>query len=365
MAEMSSDPVSVFIPTFTEGNPYSTLLTKALEKKNVESVKSEHPPIFPLTLGGVLSDEIDVIHLDWIYQFYMTTPTSSDLFNALTSIIRGALFIIDLFVVSVSKTGLVWTVHNKYHHENEFRRTERVVNEAAFLFANEVTVKCESAARILDDEYILAHWSEFHIVRDGSYHRVYPDNISRETARQKHLIKQDDFVYLYFGSIREYKGVDTLIKASKKIDADNIQIWIVGNPANTEIKENIKQMASQIPYIKIEFDYIPADSVQEYFNMADVLVLPYKDILNSGGVYLGLTFGMPIISPSKGCIPATLPAENSGLLYDGSCGELVNSMQKARDNSDLERISAANYRQGREYDWETPAKQLSQLYRTV
>jgi glycosyltransferase involved in cell wall biosynthesis len=360
---VTEETTTVLMSSDSGGNPYQSLLCDALRAENVDIVLKEFSLIFPLTVDGVLDRSIDAVHLDWLYQFYMSTPMENKLLNTIITVFRAVVFIIDLFVLAVSGTQLVWTVHNTYHHERKFQRTERVVNELTFLAADTNTVKCPSAGRILSREYTMPRENMFSIIRDGNYNAVYPNNVSKKEARDKLSVEEDSFVFLFFGKIREYKGVDVLIDAFQNLSYDNMNLWVVGNPESERLRSDLQKQTDSIENITIELEFISEDSVQLYLNMADVLVLPYRRILNSGSIYLALTFGLPVIAPEMGCIPCSVPSENEELLYNGSQKGLIQSLEIAYLHSDLSRISEANRRQAEDYDWTTPAKQLAKIYR--
>lgn len=365
MTKSSQEPVTMWFPTSSSGNPYQRLLIKALERENVDIIDLELSTIFPLTSQGVRSESVDLIHIDWMYQFYMSKPTNLNLINVLVTIVRSFTFILDLCIVSISDTGLIWTVHDKYQHEREFQRTERLVNEATFVLADEIVVKCDAAGRIIENEYTFADMDTFQAIRDGNYQGVYPDTTSQQEARERLSVDENTFVYLYFGFIRRYKGVDTLIKAFKHSDQLNAELWVVGNPANEDLEQELRRLSTEEENVKLTLEFIPEESVQQYLNMADVLVLPFRDILNSGSIYLGLTFGLPIITPRIGCIPSVVSNENEELLYDGSTEMLRETLNKAYSHVNLNEISSANRKQGRELGWEEPAQELSSLYHQV
>jgi glycosyltransferase involved in cell wall biosynthesis len=95
-------------------------------------------------------------------------------------------------------------------------------------------------------------------------------------------------------------------------------------------------------------------------NAADVLVLPYQDILNSGSVYLGLSFGIPIIAPEIGCIPSTMP-QTTKLLYDLDGENLKDKLRTSR-NIDLHDERSHNLSRGKELTWRKSAEHFSNIY---
>lgn len=67
-----------------------------------------------------------------------------------------------------------------------------------------------------------------------------------------------------------------------------------------------------MPFTKVKIDDFV---LKDYMKAADVMVLPYRDIINSGSAILGMSFGKAIIAPHLGCIPEILKSEG-GILYD-------------------------------------------------
>jgi glycosyltransferase involved in cell wall biosynthesis len=357
--------MNVLMATNSPDNPYLQLLTDALEGEGLTTTSVDFPPIFPFTARGVFSDDIDVIHLDWMYQFYLTTPTSLKALNTLATMIRSVCFIIDLFIVSMSDTGLVWTVHDIHNHKKRFQRSERAVYEALFVFSDEVVTKCDAAGQILENQYLLANKEAFNIIRDGNYRDKYPHETTKTEARETLSVDGKSFVFLFFGLIKEYKGIDLLIEEFQQLDLPDAELWVVGNPAEDGLENKLRQKANNNDDITLRLEFIPNEDVQHYMNMADVIVLPFRKILNSGSVYLGLTFGLPIITPRMGCIPTTVPEENMELMYDASPEGLYKSLESAYNNSELNGIAEANRKRGEELSWEKPAQQLSQMYREM
>ena len=124
------------------------------------------------------------------------------------------------------------------------------------------------------------------------------DKINIKHAKKELSLNSDKIVFLFFGLIREYKGLDVLISAINLIDKDLIgkfEFIIVGenyekldkykNNIDADIKGNIKWLTK----------YIPDEQVNLYFCASDFVVLPYKSASQSGIVPMAYHFGKPII----------------------------------------------------------------------
>lgn len=361
-------PLSVIF-TFTAEeveNPYIELLYDALRDTGVSVIEGNRPILFPLTRNVLTHPNGDVLHLDWIYGFYMTNGlTRYKVINDLITCVRTIFFLLDLFLASILPTAIVWTVHNKHHHERKYPRTERIVNEFAFWVVDGVSVKCENACDILDEVYINATPEKMFVVPDGNYITAYNNEISKSEARSALGVDKNTFVYLYFGLIREYKGVPDLIRAYDQLDMSNTELWIVGNPSSEEYERELNDHLDTVPNSNARFEFVESEDVQYFLNAADALVLPYRDILNSGSVHLGLSFAVPIVTPRLGCVPATVPTENE-FLYDPNAAEsLQQELKHVYEHPDLGQVGEANYQRALSQSWDNTTSQLVSVYESV
>ncbi|MFO7927213.1 MAG: glycosyltransferase [Halobacteriota archaeon] len=343
-------------------NPYMSLSIGALRDLGVDVRTPELPLLFPLTRTAIRHGDADVMQLDWVYDYYTIGLTGNEQIDRVATMLRAATMLLDLIVVSLLPIAVVWTVHNERHHEEKYRRTERVVNELLFFVADAVSVKCHAAIEMLSSMYTFADSADFAVVPDGNFIPAYENEVSRETARAELSIPNDAFVCLFFGLVREYKGIPELIEAFVELDAPDTELWIVGNPHTDELQRELEALSFGIEDIETVFEFVPDNRVQYYMNAADVLALPYRNILNSGSAHLGLSYGTPVVAPAIGCLPETLPSGN--FLYDPDDPDgLKTALDRAREHLDLESIARSNYEHAVEQDWETAAARLTEVYR--
>ena len=344
-------------------NAYMTLLAEALRETGVDVRTPSLPLFFPLTRAVRGNRDADAMQLDWIYDYYVTTGTGFGPANALLSFLRAAAFLVDVAVVSLLGVGVVRTVHNERHHEGLYPRTERIVNECVFAVADAITVKCGAAADAVAAAYRVPEADEMDVVPDGSFVAAYENDVSREAARRDLGIDDDAFVVLFFGLIREYKGVPDLVEAFAALDAPDAELWLVGNPHDDRIEAEVAALARSDPRIETRLEFVPDERIQYFLNAADALALPYRRILNSGTAHLGLSYGRPVVAPAIGCLPETVPLENE-FLYDPSDADgLAEALRRAYDHPDLESVGRANHRQARTQRWARTASTLTDIYR--
>jgi glycosyltransferase involved in cell wall biosynthesis len=341
-------------------NPYHRLLFDALSQNSVQPIYHDFPIFLPLTRKILSNDDIEVIHLDWLYDLYIARDyTESRLLNTIITLGRAIWFCVDICAVKLCGVKLVWTVHNLYHHERYYPRTERILNIIIARLVDRITVKCADAKQMVHDAYAVRDISKISIVPDGHYIEAYPNNVERNKARTW-LNVEDAFVYMFFGSIRSYKGVVQLCNTFRSIDDDDAVLWIVGSPKTEELESEISSLATLDPRVHTQFESIPEDEVQYYMNSADVVVFPYQRILNSGSVYLGLSFGKRIIAPRIGCIPSVVQSRHN-LLYEANNEYgLRDALIEAKADIDS-RVAEANIQVARKHSWQS----VAQLYITI
>jgi glycosyltransferase involved in cell wall biosynthesis len=100
-------------------------------------------------------------------------------------------------------------------------------------------------------------------------------------------------------------------------------------------------------------------------NAADVFILPYRDILNSGSVHLGISFGLPIVAPQLGCIPEVLAPENEFLYDPAESDGLIKAIKSALNHQSLDDIGEANFRRAKKQNWDRTAERLIDVYNST
>ena len=108
--------------------------------------------------------------------------------------------------------------------------------------------------------------------------------------------------------------------------------------------------------------HIPNDELQLYLKAADVVVLPFLDILTSGSAITALGFGRPVIVPAIGCLPELMD-ERMAVLYDPQAADGLRQALMAARQRDLVAAGAAAYDHARSLAWDKIARQTLEAYR--
>lgn len=151
-----------------------------------------------------------------------------------------------------------------------------------------------------------------------------PDNASRQVARDSLGIADDRFVVLFFGMVKDYKGIDILLETIQLAQqATNTITWLVVGKAGDSTQQAYLDQIARLDSTQVVSDYIPNDAVWQYYRAADTAVFPYRHIFQSAALIAAMGFGLPVIATDVGSFPETvrdngviIPKENPQALYD-------------------------------------------------
>jgi D-inositol-3-phosphate glycosyltransferase len=127
-------------------------------------------------------------------------------------------------------------------------------------------------------------------------------------ARQRLGLSSTARVMLFYGRIKPYKGLDYLIEAFSQLltRRDDYRLLVAGEPHDCDDYWAKLQHAMQPEIEKgrilLKVDYVPDNETEMYFKAADVSVLPYRDIYQSGVMFLAYNFGVPVVATDVGSL---------------------------------------------------------------
>ena len=163
----------------------------------------------------------------------------------------------------------------------------------------------------------------------------YAECIDKHSACQKLGIREGKKNLLFFGLIREYKGLDLLIEAMRELD-DSYQLIIAGEVYGSF--EKYAELMAQSPFkenIVVFEQYIPDDMVPLLFSAADVLVLPYRSATQSGVIAIAYQMELPMIATNVGALGTTVKDSQTGLAVSSATARDIADGIKRFFNSSL------------------------------
>ncbi|ASS49078.1 MAG: hypothetical protein A3D31_04895 [Candidatus Fluviicola riflensis] len=158
---------------------------------------------------------------------------------------------------------------------------------------------------------------------DAKYLRIdhplydhFGERLDREDACKKLGIDPSKKIILFFGFIRDYKGLDILLDATASL-TDDYCVVVAGEVYGSfeKYEQQIKKLGVQ-DKVKLFNHYIGDQEVPLYFSAADVCVLPYKSATQSGITSIAMHFNLPIIATDTGGLKELVQHEKTGLIVD-------------------------------------------------
>ena len=350
----------VFTP-YTERNPYQNLLMKELDDLGVKvrGVKNRNIWFFNVTLLYILLKRWnpDIIHLHWHHSFLLVKSSK------LKTYIKSSFFIFQLVIVKLLGIKIVWTVHNLVKHEKIHSEIEIAFSRLIALLTDAVISHCNAAKVKIQSSYKIKNTNKIKVVPHGNFFDSYNTDFSRSTARKILNLEPSELVFLFLGEIRYYKGVIELVDSFKRLEIDNAKLLIAGKPTNKEIIDDIRSHQAGNSNIRTIFQFIPDNDLPIYLGASDVMVFPYRNILTSGGVFLALSFGRPIIAPNIGCIPETLDQQENILYNPDDRNGLLQALRTASESRGrLEQVGLQNLDFAKRLMWSDIALQTLKVY---
>jgi glycosyltransferase involved in cell wall biosynthesis len=201
------------------------------------------------------------------------------------------------------------------------------------------------------------------VVRMGHFRGAYPAHVSREEARAGFGIARDARVLTFLGLVRPYKNVPHLIRTVRSLPPETGAVLLVaGEPLTPELEAAVRAAADEDPRIRLSLRHVPDEDVQRYLLAADLVVLPFTDITNSGSALLALSFDRPILLPGIGAMGElqSLVGAEWVRTYDGEltgstlCQAIAWAVQRPQGPPNLEPL-----------DWDVIARETRALYQAA
>ena len=148
-------------------------------------------------------------------------------------------------------------------------------------------------------------------------YNMFGEPADQVQARKNLNLDQDVPVLLFFGFVREYKGLHVLLNSMQKIrdTLSNICLLVVGEFYEDEEEYTEKiQVLGLSEHVRIINQYVPKEEVADYFAATDVVVQPYISATQSGVAQIACQFEIPVITTSVGGLPEVIPHEEAGLI---------------------------------------------------
>jgi beta-1,4-mannosyltransferase len=248
-------------------NPYVVMLRSALD---------DLPGVRVLTFSWrrALTARYDVVHAHWP-EIWVSGQ------SPLKKLARQFLFVLFLLRLRVTRTPLVRTVHNLELPSGISRREVALLRWAERWTTLRIRI---NDATELDDSTPVA------TIVHGHYRGWYAPHPRRPRQRGR---------LAFVGQVRRYKGVDRLVEAFRDVPDADLSLRIAGRPTSDELAGQLRAAATEDPRISLQLDFLSDAELVAEISEAELVVLPYREMHNSGGALAALSVGTPVLVPDN------------------------------------------------------------------
>jgi beta-1,4-mannosyltransferase len=272
-------------PLATPENPYTEVLYL--------NMKALGADVTEFSATELLRAAPSVWHLHWPEHVLNRS-------SGFMAMIRGIAVLLLATLARRRGCKVVWTVHNLRSHERPHPRIEDWFWRHLVRRVDGYISLSQSGRDLVLEQFPRLRRTPGFVVPHGSYRDIYPHDLTPQAARRTLKVPADAVGIGYIGRILGYKNVPHLVRVYRELQVPNSVLLIAGEPASPGAREAVVSAASEDPRVRLFLRHVPAAEVQTYLLASDLVVFPYRDILNSGSALLALSFDRPVLVPRLG-----------------------------------------------------------------
>lgn len=245
-----------------------------------------------------------IFHILWNNKFELFDRTALMLYYKL----MGKRLVLTAHNVNAAKRDLNDSWLNRFSLRIQYRLSDHILTHT------------EQMKNQLCSEFGVAA-AKLSVIPFGINNSVPNTSLTSLEAKRRLGLNGHEKAILFFGNIAPYKGLEYLVAAFAHLAQgdQNYRLMIVGKPKRSDeywkrIRREIEQSGIQHHTIQ-RIEYVPDDETEVYFKAADVLVLPYTRVFQSGVLFLAYSFGLPVIAAEVGSITKEIVEGKTGLTF--------------------------------------------------
>lgn len=293
-----------YFPDYAHGNPYQHLLYQGLKGK-AYTVKGINQLDDLLNLSTCVKGE--VLHIHWINILFKGKNA-----NEYDEIIEN--FLMQCKQLQARGMLVYWTIHNLYSHDTLDKAKEKVFRNRLFKLSDKVFVHHPSLL------YFLKEWLEvtpkIEFIEHGNYIVNGRKPLTRDEARAKLGVKNNDILLVVMGQIRPYKNLSRLLPLIHAVMNCNksVKLMVAGKISCELTRSALSALPVEQTVVIDKF--ISAEKLELISLASSYIILSYQDILTSGSMFQALSFNRKVIAPNLGSISSYVIDGWNGFLYE-------------------------------------------------
>ena len=229
---------------------------------------------------------------------------------------------------------VVFTAHNvnAARRDSKDSLLNRITLRIQYRLADHIFVHTEKMKTELAEDFGVPA-SKATVIPFGINNAVPHTDLTPAEAKSRLGIRAEQKILLFFGRIGPYKGLEYLVDAFEKlVSEDETYRLVIAGKAKGGAEDYLASIRARIQRdfpagsVIEKIAFIPDEDTEVYFKAADALILPYTEVFQSGVLFLGYSFGVPVIATDIGSMSDGIDEGSTGLLC------------KPKDAADLARV---------------------------
>lgn len=305
---------------------------------HMAAVQAEDVTVAFFSWHRAIFGRYDVFHMHW--PEYLARGASG-----VRGRLKAALMGVFLLRLRLTRTPVVWTMHNLEPHEAAGRSERERVQSLLKRVTATIALNPSQRSSLPVPSVYIPH---------GHYKERF--------AKYRHASIEPGRV-LYFGLIRPYKNVPALITAFSSAAQSNEVLSVVGKPKEEWLRAEVEDAVARTEQVELDLRFVEDEDLVAQVTRAQLIVLPYLEMNNSGALFVALSLGRPVLVPRSPVNEAVAKEVGSEwmLLYDGDID--AETLREGLAWSSASRTHTAPAMNER--DWEAVGRRHRELYRTV
>ena len=192
--------------------------------------------------------------------------------------------------------------------------------------------------------------------------------LKKEYARKILNFDKNGKYILFFGFIRDYKGLDLLLEAmaDTRIKKAKIKLIVAGEYyTDSKPYDDIIEKHQLQDYIILATDFIPDQEVAKYFCASDIVVQPYKDATQSGVTQIAYHFNKPMITTNVGGLAEIVPDGKVGYVVQPKIKPLADAINKFYEDDKESEFTDNVIVEKQKYSWDNMIETIDELLKEI
>lgn len=272
--------------------------------------------------------------------------------------------IVLFFLVQVARLRrikVIWTAHNVGGHILDNRPVEDVFWRFFHKHVQGVHYLSNSSRDAAFQRFPTLQHKPHVVTRHGHYRDVYGPPLTRQRARQLCGLDEERRTVVFCGKVSAYKGVVDLVSSFRQITGDRVQLLVAGDASDEEARL-VRSSAGEDQRVHLMLKHLNDTEIKAVISSADLVVLPYREVTNSGSVLLALSLDRPVLSANKGSVPEVMSQVESPWLSTYAARLTAEDLTATLDlTASLAEASPDLC----EFSWSAVSAQLSTFYERI